>query len=64
MMEVTPVSIHRKYFLKYIFLQQPAFEMGEAATSFLLQLIESKRPVTDFETRGFLQNFLSGDQPG
>ncbi|HKB42874.1 MAG TPA: LacI family DNA-binding transcriptional regulator [Chitinophagaceae bacterium] len=32
-------------------IKQPAFEMGEAATSFLLQLIESKRPVTDFETR-------------
>jgi LacI family transcriptional regulator len=32
-------------------IKQPAFEMGEAATEFLLQLIESKRPVTDFETR-------------
>jgi LacI family transcriptional regulator len=25
--------------------------MGEIATTLLLQLIESKRPVTDFETR-------------
>ena len=32
-------------------IKQPAFEMGEIATSLLLQLIESKRPVTDFETR-------------
>jgi LacI family transcriptional regulator len=32
-------------------IRQPAFEMGEIATSLLLQLIESKRPVTEFETR-------------
>lgn len=32
-------------------IRQPAFEMGEIATNLLLQLIESKRPVTDFETR-------------
>ncbi len=32
-------------------VKQPAFQMGEAATNFLLQLIESKRPVTDFETK-------------
>ena len=32
-------------------IRQPAFEMGEIAISLLLQLIESKRPVTDFETR-------------
>jgi DNA-binding LacI/PurR family transcriptional regulator len=32
-------------------IKQPAFEMGETATSFLLQLIESKRPIKDFETR-------------
>lgn len=32
-------------------IRQPAFEMGEIATSLLLNLIESKRPVTDFETR-------------
>ena len=32
-------------------IRQPAFEMGEMATDLLLQLIESKRPVTDFETR-------------
>lgn len=29
---------------------QPAFEMGQTATKLLLQLIESKRPVTEFET--------------
>ncbi len=32
-------------------IKQPAFEMGEIATNLLLQLIESKRPVTDFETK-------------
>lgn len=31
-------------------IRQPAFEMGEITTNRLLQLIESKRPVTDFET--------------
>jgi LacI family transcriptional regulator len=32
-------------------IRQPAFEMGEIATNLLLQLIESKRPVTEFETK-------------
>lgn len=32
-------------------IRQPAFEMGEVATSLLLELIESKRPVTDFQSR-------------
>lgn len=32
-------------------IKQPAYEMGETATKLLLQLIESKRPVTEFETR-------------
>jgi len=32
-------------------IRQPAFEMGKAAIELLLQLIESKRPVTDFEKR-------------
>lgn len=32
-------------------VRQPAFEMGKCATEMLLQLIESKRPVTTFETR-------------
>ncbi len=32
-------------------IKQPAFEMGEVATELLLRLIESKKPVTDFETR-------------
>jgi LacI family transcriptional regulator len=32
-------------------IRQPAFEMGEVATQLLLQLIESKRPVKDFETK-------------
>lgn len=32
-------------------IKQPAFEMGEVAMNLLLKLIESKRPVTDFETK-------------
>ena len=32
-------------------VKQPAFEMGEIAMSLLLNLIESKHPVKDFETR-------------
>jgi len=32
-------------------IRQPAFEMGKAATELLLQLIESKRPVKEFEKR-------------
>ena len=32
-------------------IKQPAFEMGEMATDLLIQLIESKRPVTDFEIK-------------
>lgn len=32
-------------------IKQPAFEMGEIAINLLIQLIESKRPVTEFETK-------------
>jgi DNA-binding LacI/PurR family transcriptional regulator len=32
-------------------IRQPAFEMGEEAMKLLLQLIESKRPIEDFETK-------------
>jgi DNA-binding LacI/PurR family transcriptional regulator len=32
-------------------IRQPAFEMGEISMGLLLQLIESKRPVTEYETR-------------
>jgi DNA-binding LacI/PurR family transcriptional regulator len=32
-------------------IKQPAFEMGEVSMGLLLQLIESKRPVTEFETK-------------
>ena len=31
-------------------IKQPAFKMGEVSATLLLQLIESKRPVTEFET--------------
>jgi LacI family transcriptional regulator len=32
-------------------ITQPAFEIGQTATELLVQMIESKRPITDFETR-------------
>jgi DNA-binding LacI/PurR family transcriptional regulator len=32
-------------------VRQPAFEMGQLSTELLIQLIESKRPVKDFEKR-------------
>lgn len=32
-------------------IRQPAFEIGQSATELLFQIIESKRPVTEFETR-------------
>ncbi|WP_207428360.1 LacI family DNA-binding transcriptional regulator [Pedobacter sp. SYSU D00535] len=32
-------------------VRQPAFEIGQAATQLLIQLIESKYPVTEFETK-------------
>jgi LacI family transcriptional regulator len=32
-------------------VRQPAFETGQLATELLIQVIESKRPVTSFETR-------------
>ena len=32
-------------------IRQPAFDMGQTATELLIQIIESKRPVTEFETR-------------
>jgi len=32
-------------------IKQPAFEMGQIATTLLLELLESKKPVTAFETR-------------
>ena len=39
-------------------IQQPAFEIGQIATELLLQIIESKRPVTDFETRVLETNLI------
>ena len=42
-------------------IKQPAFEMGEVAMNLLLQLIESKRPVTDFETRVLSTELLIRD---
>ncbi|WP_026463876.1 LacI family DNA-binding transcriptional regulator [Adhaeribacter aquaticus] len=33
------------------YVRQPAFEMGRLATDLLIQLIEAKRPITQFETK-------------
>jgi LacI family transcriptional regulator len=32
-------------------VKQPAFEMGEVSTGLLMQLIESKRPVNEYNTK-------------
>lgn len=32
-------------------IRQPAFEMGQIATELLIKIIESKRPITEFETK-------------
>jgi LacI family transcriptional regulator len=39
-------------------VRQPALEMGKAATELLLQLIESRRPVTEFEKRILSPEFI------
>lgn len=39
-------------------VKQPAFEMGRAATELILQIIESKRPVTEFEKRIMSTEFI------
>lgn len=42
-------------------VRQPAMEMGRAATELLLQLIESKRPVTQFENRVLTPELVIGN---
>ncbi|MBD0378047.1 MAG: substrate-binding domain-containing protein, partial [Flavisolibacter sp.] len=32
-------------------IRQPAFEIGQSAIELLIQIIESKRPVTEFQTK-------------
>jgi len=32
-------------------VRQPAFDIGQAATEFLIEMIESKRPITEFENK-------------
>ncbi|WP_298732490.1 LacI family DNA-binding transcriptional regulator [uncultured Chitinophaga sp.] len=39
-------------------VRQPAFEMGQVATELLLQLIESKRPVKEFERKILATNLI------
>jgi DNA-binding LacI/PurR family transcriptional regulator len=41
-------------------VRQPAMEMGKDATELLLQLIESKRPVTQFERRVLTPTLIIG----
>jgi DNA-binding LacI/PurR family transcriptional regulator len=42
-------------------IRQPALEMGKAATELLLQLIESKRPITQFERRVLTPQMIMGN---
>jgi len=39
-------------------IRQPAFEIGQTATELLILMIESKRPVTDFETKVLETNLI------
>jgi LacI family transcriptional regulator len=39
-------------------VHQPAFEIGQTATELLIQVIESKRPVTDFENKVLETNLV------
>ena len=39
-------------------IRQPAFEIGQTATELLIQMIESKRPVTEFENRVLETNLV------
>lgn len=45
-------------------IRQPAFEMGELAIQLLLELIESKRPVTEFETKVLATELLIRESTG
>lgn len=47
-------------------IKQPAFDMGELATSSLLQMIESKKPITSFNTTTLAPELIIRDssQPG
>lgn len=39
-------------------VRQPAFEIGQTATELLVQMIESKRPITEFETKMLETNLI------
>jgi LacI family transcriptional regulator len=45
-------------------VRQPAFEMGKAAIELLLQLVESKRPVGEFEKRILTPELIIGKSSG
>ena len=42
-------------------IKQPAFEIGQTAIELLIQLIESKRPVTDFQTKVLPTELIIGE---
>jgi LacI family transcriptional regulator len=39
-------------------VHQPAFEIGQTATELLIQIIESKRPITEFENKVLETNLI------
>lgn len=45
-------------------VRQPAFEIGQVATELLISMIESKRPVTDFETKILQTELIVRDSSG
>jgi LacI family transcriptional regulator len=44
-------------------IRQPAFEIGQSATELLIRMIESKRPVTEFENRVLPNSLIIRESP-
>ncbi len=42
-------------------VRQPAFEIGQVATELLISMIESKRPVTEFESKALQTELIIRD---
>lgn len=45
-------------------IRMPAFEMGQVATELLIRIIESKRPIIEFETRAMQTEFIVRNSSG
>ena len=45
-------------------VRQPAFEMGQVSAELLIKMIESKRPMTDFDTKVLPAELFIRDSSG